>query len=200
MLSSLPSRADIALAPAWLLLVGHTCGAHAAADPDASAKEVGRVWKVVWNFLESGEAATRQAAAQSLALLTKCFTLSLVSAAVAEAPSILSGTEPKSAVGRIVVQVSKALDALATARAVPELLAVIASLIEQLHVRPDGPDGKTAAELLLLPLVEKIATLRIQKSFEYKEDADTVLSTAMKVLGPEVLLERLPLNLEPSDR
>lgn len=152
----------------------------------------------MWTFLESGEGATRQAAAEGLGLLAGCFTPELAAAAVKEAPAVAGGAEPSSAVGRIVVQATKALDSLALAGAMSELLAVIGSLVEHLRFQLEG--GKTAAEALVLPVVEKIAALRVQKAFEYKEAADGVLSVAMRVLGPEVLLARLPLNLEPSDR
>ncbi|KAG5221477.1 armadillo-type protein [Salix suchowensis] len=42
----------------------------------------------------------------------------------------------------------------------------------------------TAAEILLLPIVAKVGELRTQRGFEYKEAADSTLSTAMRVLGP----------------
>jgi hypothetical protein len=44
----------------------------------------------------------------------------------------------------------------------------------------------TAAELLILPLIVRIGNLRISKGFEYKEAADTTLSTDMHIIGPEV--------------
>ena len=93
----------------------------------------------------------------------------------------------------------KALGALAYARAVPEVLAVLSSLIAGLRYR-EKEGGPTAAEVLLMPTVVRVAELRVQKSFEWKEAADRALSTAVQVLGPEVVLRELPLNIEPADR
>ena len=81
-----------------------------------------------------------------------------------------------------------------------ELLHIISALISSLRIRPKGPKTPTAAELLLISLIQQIAEMRIAKGFEYKEAADDALKTAMSVLGPEVLLKALPLNLEPEDR
>ena len=65
---------------------------------------------------------------------------------------------------------------------------------------PPAPGAPTAAQTLMMPMIKHIGDLRTQKNFEYKEAADSTLSTAMRVLGPHVLLETLPLNLEPEDR
>lgn len=200
-LSSLPSKADATLAPAWLVVLGNAMVVYSGSDPEGCAAEVGKVWKVVWTFLESGDTATRRAAAQSLDMLAQCFTPRLVAIATGEAAQLAADAEPKSALGRIVAQTTKALDSLALAGSVPEVLTVISSLIDKLRYRADDAStGSTAAEVLMLPLIEKVSVLRVQKSFEYKEGADGVMSMAMAVLGPAVLLERLPLNLEPADR
>ena len=89
--------------------------------------------------------------------------------------------------------------ALAYARAVPDVLAVLSSLISGLRYR-EKEGAPTAAEVLLMPTVVRVAELRVQKSFEWKEAADRALSTAVQVLGPEVVLRELPLNIEPADR
>ena len=51
-----------------------------------------------------------------------------------------------------------------------------------------------------MPLIVSVAELRTMKSFEHKEAADATLSVAMHILGPAVLLEALPLNLDPNSR
>jgi len=94
----------------------------------------------------------------------------------------------------------KALRSVAFAQSMPQLLSTVSSLIVGLRYRDVSRSSPTAAERLLLPLIGYVGELRVQKGFEYKEDADATLATAMRVLGPEVLLGVLPLNLEPSDR
>lgn len=145
--------------------------------------------------MDAADSNIRKSAAQALDLLIKCFTPTFTEAAIKER----SNDEVKSPLGRIVSQTSKALCALTYARAMPEVMAIISSLLSGLRYHTSG-NGPSAAELLLMPTVVQVAELRVQKSFEFKEAADNTLRTAMQVLGPEVLLRKLPLNLEPDDR
>lgn len=181
------------LSPAWLQVLGNAMLSYSVADAEACSSELGRVWKTVWAFLESKDAATRKSAAEALDMLSQCFTAKLIASAIHEA-----GPEANSTLSNIIAQTTRALDSLAYARSMPELLMTISSLINGLRHRVVGTS--TAAESLLLPLIQKVGALRVQKGFEYKEAADSSLTVAMRVLGPEVLLRALPLNLEPSDR
>jgi ribosomal RNA-processing protein 12 len=192
-LSSPPSKSDSTLSPAWVQVLGNAMLAYAAVDADACANEIGKVWKAVWNFLESNDPSTRKAASQSLAAVCRCFTPMLITAAYSDETS-------RSTLGSIIAQTTKALRSLTFAQSMPQLLSIISSLIMGLQYRAGSRTSPTAAERLLLPVVGYIGELRVQKGFEYKEDADATLATAMRVLGPEVLLGILQLNLEPSDR
>ncbi|THH02095.1 hypothetical protein EW026_g741 [Hermanssonia centrifuga] len=182
------------LAPSWINVLGNAMLAYHAAESDACASRLGHVWKAVWPFIESSEVAIRKAAVQTLDSLVKCFTLSWVSAAIRD------DDKSKSALNKIITQLEKALSSLAFARSIPDLLAVMSSLISGLWYRSGSPSSPTAAELLLTPVIKKVAELRVDRTFEYKEAADATLSTAMRILGPEVMLHELPLNLEPADR
>ncbi|KAK7692600.1 hypothetical protein QCA50_004232 [Cerrena zonata] len=195
-LSSQPLKADSSLISAWASVLGHGMFAYHNVDAEAASKKLWEVWHAVWPFMESTDTSVRKAVAQSLDSLAECFTPSLVSAAAKEKDS----NESKSTLKRIISQTEKAFDSLAFARYTPELLLVISSLISNLRFRSSGRTSPTAAEELLLPLIKKIAEMRVQKSFEYKETADATLSVAMSVLGPEVLLRELPLNLDVADR
>ncbi|KAJ7496027.1 armadillo-type protein [Mycena galericulata] len=190
-LASPPSKADATLSPAWVQVLGTAMVSYHSTDPDAAASELGRVWKTIWTFLESTDGPTKAAAAQSLDLLAKCITPTMIDSALLE-------KEARSTLGKIVVQTTKALDSLAYAGAIPQVLSVVSSLITHLRHKVDGT--KSAAEALLLPLIKHVGDLRTQKGFDFKEDADATLAAAMRVLGPQSLLTALPLNLEPNDR
>ncbi|PIL36261.1 hypothetical protein GSI_01923 [Ganoderma sinense ZZ0214-1] len=195
-LSSPPLRSDSALTAAWATVLGSTMIAYHHDNSEECAAELGKVWKAIWNLLDSSDTTTRKAATEALATLGQCFTTSLIKAAVKE-----KGTDdPKSTLGKIIAQTSKALDSLAYARAIPDVLSVVSSLIVHLRSRNGSRKNTTATEQLLLPLIVKVADLRVQKTFEHKEMADTTLGTAMRILGPAVLLRALPLNLEAVDR
>lgn len=194
-LSSPPPKADAAIAPTWLGLLGNTLLAYKDANPQASTSELGKVWKAVWVFLESSDATIRKASCQSLALLVQCFTPEFIMPAIREHGQ----SEPKTALGKIVSQAEKAFESLAFARFMSELLDAISVLVSNLRYREES-EGPTAAEILLLPLVQRVGNIRTEKVFEHKEAADRVLSQAMATMGPSVLLDALPLNLEPLDR
>jgi ribosomal RNA-processing protein 12 len=194
-LSSLPPKLDKAIAPAWLGLLGNALLTYKDADPQASADELWKVWKAVWAFLDSSDTTIRKASCQSLTLLAQCFTPATIIPAMQEHGQ----SEPKSTLGRIVLQAEKAFESLAFARSMSELLLVISALISNLRYRKTQA-GPTAAEVLLLPLVQRIGNMRTERNFEHKEAADRVLHQAMGTIGPAALLGALPLNLEPPDR
>ncbi|KAJ6499124.1 armadillo-type protein [Mycena sanguinolenta] len=189
-LASPPSKADTTLSPAWVQVVGTAMLSYHSTDSHAATNELGRAWKAIWPFLESTDGATKKMVAQSLDLLTRCITPAVIDSALAD-------KDARSTLGRIIAQTAKALDSLAYAGAIPQVLSVITSLITNLRHKVEG---KSAAEALLLPLIKRVGDLRIQKGFEFKEDADAALSAAMRTLGPQVLLSVLSLNLEPDDR
>lgn len=191
-LSSPPARSDLTLSAGWVQVLGSAIVAHNALDSSAASPQVGKVWKAVWNFLDSPDTDTRKTAAQSLSSISSCFNPVLISASIAD-------TDGSSTIRKIISQVSKALHSLSYARSIPEVLSVISSLITHLDYRT-SKTSPTAAELLLMPLIMSIAELRTTKNFENKEAADATLSVAMRILGPAVLLDALPLNLEPSSR
>ncbi|KAG6850944.1 hypothetical protein H0H93_005813 [Arthromyces matolae] len=192
-LASPPSKSDTILSPAWVQVLGSAFLAYRTDDVNSHAAEFGKVWKTVWGFLDSSDLLTRRAAAKSLDLLCQSFTPELIS-------STIQDTTSSSVLRKIIDQASKALDALPFAHAMPELLEVISSIILNLRFRPASRMGPTAAESLLLPIIGHVGNLRAQKRFEFKENVDATLATAMRVLGPEVLLRILPLNIEPRDR
>ena len=194
-LLSYPPEIDKAIAPVWLGLLGNGFLTYKNADPRASAGELGEVWKAVWLFLESSDVTIRKACYQSLTLLAQCLTPETIRPAIQE----LGQFEPRSALGRIVIEAEKAFESLAFARSMPELLLTVSALISNLRYRETSA-GPTAAEVLLLPLVQRIGNMRTEKNFEYKGEADRVLSQAMGSMGPAALLNALPLNLEPADR
>ncbi|CDO72515.1 hypothetical protein BN946_scf184980.g56 [Trametes cinnabarina] len=195
-LSSPPIKTDAALNSAWANVLGNTMLAYHHTNAEECATHLTKVWKALWSLLESPDGITRKSAAQALSSLCKCFTPATIKAAVKEKDS----AEPKNPIRKIIMQTTAALDSLAYARAIPEVLLVISSLIENLRFRNGSRKTTTAAEQLLLPLITKIADFRIQKTFEHKEAVDATLSTAMKILGPQVILRALPLNLETVDR
>jgi ribosomal RNA-processing protein 12 len=191
-LSSPPVKTDATVSPAWIQVLGDAMQVYNLVDSDACGKQLSRAWKSVWSFIDSNDLATRKSAAHSLGKFSQCFPPSLISTAVAD-------PQGRSTVTKIISLVKQALENIAYARSIPELLAVISNLIIGLKYRPSRR-SPTAAETLVLPLISQVGDLRTQRDFEFREAADVTLRVAMQVLGPEVLLRVLPLNLEPEKR
>ncbi|KAM6501995.1 Armadillo-type fold [Amanita muscaria] len=192
-LASPPPKSDATLAPAWVQVLGDSMLAYARSNPESCANDIGKVWKAVWSYLDSNDPQTRRATVKSIDCLCRSLTHTVVLTAIAD-------QQGKSMLRRAIIQVDKALGSLTYARAIPEVLAILSGMITNLSYKPGGRESPTAAESLLLPLIVKIGEMRTSKGFEHKEKADATLATAMKILGPEVLLTALPLNLEPADR
>ncbi|KAK0195371.1 armadillo-type protein [Armillaria mellea] len=189
-LSFPPARSDAVLSSTWIHLIGEAMLVYGRTNQSECSAEVGKAWKTVWVFLESTDSTIRKEASHTLGVLSRCFTLSMIQAAASDGE--------KAVVAKAISQISKALDSLTYNRAVPDLLALTSSLIENLY----SSEGSTPAlvQELCEPLIRQIGQLRTQKSFEYRESADSTLATVIRVLGPQVLLSILPLNLEPRDR
>nr|XP_019045182.1 ribosomal RNA-processing protein 12 [Kwoniella bestiolae CBS 10118]OCF24112.1 ribosomal RNA-processing protein 12 [Kwoniella bestiolae CBS 10118] len=91
----------------------------------------------------------------------------------------------------------------------PYLFSILTALISRLRLRvllPSGNveakvdesgQGQTAAQELLMDLIKDVGDLRHQKGFEGKDGVDRVLGMAIEVIGVKVVLDRLPLNIEP---
>ncbi|KAK2464281.1 hypothetical protein APHAL10511_003738 [Amanita phalloides] len=188
-----PPKSDTTLSPAWVQVLGDSMVAFNSSSPESCSEELGKVWKAVWNYLDSSDAPTRKATVKAIECLCRCFTPSMITSAVTD-------ESDKPTLRKLVMQAEKALNSLTYTRAIPEVLEIISSMVTNLSYKPGGYGSGTAAEFLLLPLLVKIGEMRSSKGFEHKEKADAALAAAMRILGPEVLLQSLPLNLEPADR
>lgn len=190
--ASAPIKTDTTQSPAWMLLSAKAMVAYNTVDQATSEKEFGKIWKSVWTFLESNDTPTRKAAAEALNILCTCFSPAMIKAAVQE--------PDESTLGKIIAQCQKSLNSLVFARSIPEHLSAMSSIIGHLRYRDGSRASPTAAQILMTTVIQRVGNLRIKKNFEYKEAADELLGISMRVLGPDIFLEILPLNLEPSDR
>ncbi|KAJ3778669.1 armadillo-type protein [Lentinula raphanica] len=180
-----PAKTDTTFAPSWIELLGDAIASYSAADASSCVGQVDSVWKTVWPFLESSDASVRKATVHSLDLLTRCV--------------VLADASKSSKLADIISQIAKALTSVSHAPAIPDLLSLTSAILTNLYGK-GNIETDDVVERRLLALVSQIGNLRTEKGFEYKEAADGTLSTAMRMLGPEVLLDALPLNLEPEDR
>ncbi|KAI3618589.1 ribosomal rna-processing protein 12 [Moniliophthora roreri] len=180
-----PTKSDTTSTPAWLSVLGDAMSIFKETNPNAFSSRAPNVWKTIWPHLESTNNAVRQAAAQSTSTLCRCSVL------------MDEKADGKLNVGTVVAQISKALTSVAYTRAIPDLLSISSSLI--MSLQQEGPVAENRISSVQ-PLIIQIDGLRLEQNFEHKEAADAVLSTVIRVLGPDVVLKILPLNLEPEHR
>lgn len=95
----------------------------------------------------------------------------------------------------VIEQVEKALtSARYAAQAQPHVLALAKALFLRLRLR-NPATGEPAAATQLSKVLVLVGKQREDSRFEWKKEADAVLDSAIKVLGPETVLRFLPLGL-----
>lgn len=206
------------LAAPWIDAVENTMVAFARADTEACSQKLPGVFEAAWSWLENEDVGCRKAAESALcAMVRYCITdteiLKAAELAGAGSKSVEAENTKKSkkntispelkatVVGSVISRLDTSLHAVAYAKATSSLLSILTALISRLRI-PLPSSANTmkqtaAAETLLSGLIIYVGGLRLAKSFEYREKADEVLGMAIRVLGPEVFLRFLPLNIIP---
>ncbi|KAF8318020.1 NUC173-domain-containing protein [Clavulina sp. PMI_390] len=210
------------LAPSWLDAIENTMVAFARTDSGSCSSRLSAVWEATWAWLENEDVGCRKAAESALcAMVRYCIADSdILSAVEAAASSSAGNVDPSkkakkashanaalktSTVGAIIVKLDESLHAVAYAKATPSLLSILVALISRLRLPVPTAAASasskrvTAAEALVVHLIIYVGGLKIAKGFEYREQADEVLGTAIRVLGPRAVLSDgvLPLNIIP---
>ncbi|SNX86308.1 related to RRP12 - Protein required for normal pre-rRNA Processing [Melanopsichium pennsylvanicum] len=202
-----PSTADVQLLPAYLRALEHAMSAYSRFDSGKPAWRMApQVWADVLAMSMSAKSdasrtapAVRSAGRDTLiALLKYC----VPDAAVNDSIKASFSNKKKAAVAPLLDMIQSIEDALGKdslqymhSRA--EILSVLASLIARLryHYVPNTQPTHPAAASLTMHIVQSIAELRQEPTFEHREHADTVIGAAVEVCGPRLLLDAMPLNL-----
>jgi ribosomal RNA-processing protein 12 len=202
----------------WVEGVGEGMVAFARTNPAAALNYTATLFPSVIPLLASATTpALRQAVESSLELMIKhCVPDSEVEGALvlAEArgpiavagtatPSAKSGKEKKVVVaGTVLIDLIELIEKSLTspryaANALPHVLGISESLFLRLRLRStsNATRSEPSATILLSKLLLLIGHQREEPRFEWKREADVVLSTATKVCGPAHLLALLPLGL-----
>ncbi|KAN0061991.1 pre-rRNA processing protein [Thecaphora frezii] len=202
-----PSANDVQLIPSYLRALEHALVAYSQFEEGRAAWSlVPDVWTEVFAVSLSTKSDAsrtsphvRAAGRDALcAMVRYCVS----DDAIAEAIRSHGSAEPKSAFLQMIQSLEDALgrQSLQYVHSRPEILAILTAIIGRLrHKYIDGADSskgrKAAAGLLTFHLVRQVADMRSQPSFDHREHADAVISTAVEVCGPRMVLEALPLNL-----
>ncbi|KAK0514034.1 hypothetical protein JMJ35_003756 [Cladonia borealis] len=172
-----PSQNDSQLLPPWIAVISRGYDVSAQLDPEDTFQKLPDLFEMVSGFLASSSHNIRISAAECLiSFLVNC----VPNTTILE-PSIFDekvlGRLAKSAIALLSVKYQSAW---------MEVFTVLSALFTTFKWRSVG---------LLDEVVKTIGELRGSDSFNGKKEADAVLGEAVEAMGPESVLNVLPLNL-----
>ncbi len=172
-----PSDKESHLLPPWIAILCRAYEVYAQADPQETFKKLPEVFRLLSRFLASPSHNIRLAASEGLVSLLEHGILNL-----ATSNSSAYGDEP-------LKELAQAAGELLTVKyqaAWMEVFNVLCALFDAF---------RSKAHPLLSDVVKFIGDLRANESFQGKKEADTIIGRAVSAMGPEAVLQILPLNL-----
>ncbi|KAL8649023.1 MAG: hypothetical protein Q9210_004649, partial [Variospora velana] len=172
-----PSHNDSQLLPPWIAVLSRGYDISAQISPEETFHKLPALFDIVSQYLSSASHEIRVSASECLI----SFLVNCVPDTVITSPSVID---------------EKVLEKLA--RAAEDLLSVKyqSAWMEVFHVEAAFCEAlRWRASPLARNIVAAIGELRASVSFNGKKEADTVLGKAVMSMGPEAVLEILPLNL-----
>ncbi|MCJ1400243.1 hypothetical protein MMC11_003447 [Xylographa trunciseda] len=172
-----PSQNDSQLLPPWIAVISRGYDVSAQLHPDETFQKLPELFDLISGFLTSMSHNIRISASECLiSFLTNCIPMTTITEASIFDDKILEKLG-KAAIDLLSVKYQAAWI---------EVFNVISALFDAL---------KWKATPLLNEVVKTIGELRGNESFNGNKEADIVLGKAIEAVGPEVVLNILPLNL-----
>jgi len=161
-----PSATDSQLLPPWIAVMSRGYDVSAQVDPEDAFQKLPEAFKRVSGFMSSGSHNIRVSASECLI----SFLVNCVPATVITEPSVYD---------------EKTLEKLAKI-AWMDVFRVLEATFETLRWRSSP---------LMTHALKAVGDLRSNESFTGKSEADAVIAKALAAMGPDSVLEILPLNL-----
>jgi len=172
-----PSANDTQLLPPWIAIISRGYDVSAQMSPEETFQKLPEAFKMISKFLASSSYNIRISAAECLV----SFSVNCIPASVLLEPSIYDEKTFEKLSSIITNLLSIKYQA-----AWMEVFTVVGAALEAFRWR---------SVPLLKKAVAAVGELRSNESFSGKQQADKVLSKAISSMGPEAVLEILPLNL-----
>ena len=172
-----PSKSDSQLLPPWIAVISRGYEVSSQIEPEDTFLKLPDLFTMISAFLTSPSHNIRVSASECLI----SFLTNLIPDSVILSPSIYDE--------KILEKIAKTATDLLSVKfqaAWMEVFSMLCSMFETLRWRSDP---------ILIPIVRIVGELRINESFSGKKEADAVLSSAIGAMGPDVVLQILPLNL-----
>ena len=172
-----PSQNDSQLLPPWIAVISRGYDVSAQINPEDTFQKLPDLFEMVSGFLASSSHNIRISAAECLiSFLVNCVPNTII-------------LEPSIFDEKVMERLAKSANALLSVKyqsAWMEVFTVLSALFTTFKWRSVG---------LLDEVVKTVGELRGNDSFNGKKEADTVLGVAVEAMGPESVLNILPLNL-----
>ncbi|KAH7075435.1 NUC173 domain-containing protein [Paraphoma chrysanthemicola] len=172
-----PSKNDSQLLPPWIAVISRGYEVSAQIEPEDTFMKLPELFTMVSEFLNSSSHNIRISASECLI----SFLVNLIPDSVILEPSVFDE--------KILEKVAKNAQNLLSVKyqaAWMEVFNVLSALFETLKWRSNP---------ILKPVLRTVGDLRANESFAGKKEADAVISRAIGAMGPDCVLEILPLNL-----
>ncbi len=172
-----PSQNDSQLLPPWIAIISRGYDVSAQLNPEDTFQKLPDLFEMVSGFLASSSHNIRVSAAECLV----SFLVNCVPNTIILEPSIFDE--------KVLERLAKSAIALLSVKyqsAWMEVFTVLSAFFTAFKRRSVG---------LLDEVVKTVGELRGNDSFNGKKEADTVLGAAVEAMGPESVLNVLPLNL-----
>jgi ribosomal RNA-processing protein 12 len=172
-----PSKNDSQLLPPWIAVISRGYEVSAQIEPEDTFMKLPELFTMVSEFLTSSSHNIRISASECLI----SFLVNLIPDSVILEPSIYDEKTLEK-----VAKIAQDLLSVKYQAAWMEVFNMLSVMFETLRWRSDP---------ILRPVLRTVGDLRSNESFAGKKEADAVISRAISAMGPDVVLEILPLNL-----
>ncbi|KAL4933563.1 mRNA-binding protein RRP12 [Aspergillus undulatus] len=171
-----PAQNDSQLLPPWIAVLSRGYDVSAQIAPEDTFEKLPDLFNMISSYLASPSSNIRVSASECLV----SFVANCIPASVILEPSVYEKTLEKLA------KSTKDLLSVKYQAAWMEVFNVCAAMFESF---------KWQSSPFLDDVVRTIGELRSNEAFQGKKEADNVLGAAIEAMGPEAVLEILPLNL-----
>ena len=172
-----PSKNDTQLLPPWIAVISRGYEVAAQMEPEDTFMKLPELFTTISEFLTSSSHNIRISASECLI----SFLVNLIPDSVILEPSIYDQKTLEK-----VAKIAQNLLSVKFQSAWMEVFNMLSAMFETLRWQSDP---------LLKPVLRAIGDLRSNESFAGKKEADAVISRAIGAMGPDAVLEVLPLNL-----
>ncbi|KAH8708577.1 ribosomal RNA-processing protein 12 [Phaeosphaeriaceae sp. PMI808] len=172
-----PSKNDSQLLPPWIAVISRGYEVSAQLEPEDTFLKLPELFIMISEFLTSSSHNIRISASECLI----SFLVNLIPDNVILDPSVYDE--------KILEKVAKIAQDLLSVRyqaAWMEVFTMLSAMFETLRWRSDP---------IMRSVLRTVGDLRSNESFSGKKEADVIISRAISAMGPDVVLEILPLNL-----